>query len=62
MTGDPPESMKRTDLRAGIDKKEAIERISGIVGAFVVLTRQGIDPPSSEDAYRTFLAHQNDTE
>lgn len=56
MTSDPPESIKKTDLRAHLNMGFALNEIPMVISSFIVLTRDGIDPPTSEDAYETFLA------
>lgn len=55
MTGDPPESIKKTDLRGHLNMGFALNEIPMVISSFIVLTKDGIDPPTSEDAYKTFL-------
>jgi hypothetical protein len=57
MTGDPPDSIKQTDLRTNSTIVEVSSKTAEVVSSFVTLTRKGIDDPSSEDSLNIFKSN-----
>jgi len=61
MTGDPPEAIKKSAIRTSLSTTDSIAYTSKLISAFVVLTKDGIDSPSSEYSYKIFMGESNTT-
>jgi hypothetical protein len=59
LSGIPPPTVQKTDLRASISLEDAIDKISDAVSSFIIVTQEGHDSAAAKDA-KSILDEQID--